>query len=217
MLEAGAVRDRRVDLLEDLSRDKVIEELSYRSLGGDRRLPLWYASGMSEAPPDIAERLWHFINRLDGKNPDDFELRHNWWQRTIDFVRWIPEFEDQDGTTALVVRSPLELHSWPDMIGWLPGGDFMLDLLWSGFLGSRDDKRDQMKARAREVLQMELVVNRYTQAVSHAVATAEEVEAYEYARNELTRLTGAPDDSAGRELADEARPLFKKIAKEIGI
>ena len=154
MLEVEAVRDRRQDLIGDLERSKAGD--NFRSLDGDRRLPLWYASGMSEAPPDIAERLWHFINRLEGKNPDDFELRHNWWQRTIDFVRWIPEFEDQDGTTALVVRTPQELHNWPDAIGWLPGGDFMLDRLWSGFLGNADEehaaaKLIELAARVKEL------------------------------------------------------------------
>lgn len=216
MLEAGAVRDRRVDLVEDLERPQQIEELSYRSLDGDRRLPLWYASGMSEAPPDIAERLSRFME-LSGKDPAQFELRHNWWMKTIDFVRWIPEFEDQDGTTALVVRSPQDLHSWPDAIGWLPGGDFMLDLLWSGFIGNRDDERDAVKKREREVLEMELVVNRYAQAVAGAMATPAEIEAYEYARNELSALTGAADDSHGRELAEEVRPLFKQLGKELGI
>lgn len=216
MLEAGAVRDRRDDLREDLERPQEIEELSYRSLGGDRRLPLWYASGMSEAPPDIAERLRQFME-LSGKNPDEFELRHNWYDHEVDFVRWLPEFEDQDGTTSLVIRVPQALHTWNDVIGWLPGGDFMLDLLWSGFVGNRDDRYDKVKALQREALQMELVVNRYAQAVAGAVATPEEVEAYEYARKELVRLTGAGDDAEGREIADAARPLFKKLGKELGI
>lgn len=210
-----AVRDRREDLVHDLETSSVGD--NFRSLDGDRRLPLWYASGMSEAPGDIAERLWHFINRLEGKNPDDFELRHNWWQHTIDFVRWIPEFEDQDGRTALVIRTPQDLHSWPDAIGWLPGGDFMLDLLWSGFLGNADEEHAAAKQRARDTLEMELIVNRYAAAVSGAAATSAEVEAYEYARTRLSYLTGAPDESKGREFADEVRPLFQQIGKELGI
>ncbi len=215
MRQVEAVRDRRDDMVRDLETSSI--GASARSLDGDRRLPLWYASGMSEAPVDIAERLWLFINRLEGKNPDDFELRHNWWQRTIDFVRWIPEFEDQDGRTALVVRTPQELHTWPDAIGWLPGGDFMLDLLWSGFVGNADGEHAAVKQRQRDTLEMELIVNRYSAAVAGAMATSAEVEAYEYARSRLSYLTGAPDDSEGRELADEVRPLFQKLGKELGI
>ena len=95
----------------------------------------------------------------------------------------------------------------------------MLNVLWSGFLGSRRDtkERDQEQSRLQETLQMELVVNRYAQAVAGAMATSEEVETYEFARKRLVALKDAPDEAQGLELAEEVRPLFQKLGEELGI
>ncbi len=208
------VNDPRSDLLVDMARDP--EGDFHKAIAGDRRLPPWFGSEDDSLPPiDIQGRVFRFIqDRCPGQVPAEWELRHNWYDRQIEFVRWLPDFtaQDDDNHVALVTWTPLDLRVWDDSQGWLPGGEVLFDYLWRCFLTNDADTRREDQ-QAREIEYAKKFIGALSSAVSQGVATNEELEEYE-----LQLKIADPDGEAeSLQLANDMIPFLKRKMKDLGI
>lgn len=206
--------DPRADLMVDMARD--MEGHFHRSIGGDRRLPPWFGSDSgSQAPPEILERLHRFIQeRCIAQEPAEYDLRHNWFDKTMEFIRWIPDFEscDKAEKIALVTWTPLTLLDWRDSVGWLPGGEALFDHLWRCFLtNDADTQRDRHKLR--QIEEAKLYVQQLCSKVSQGIATDAELEEYEY----QLRIAEPDEWAESDQLAKDMIPFLKKRMDELGI
>ena len=213
----GAVAgyDPRADLLKDMERDP--EGHFHTTISGDRRLPPWFGSAAGSAgPADIQERVYRFIrDRCESQDPNEYELRHNWYDRQFEFLRWLPDFDYQDVAQkiALVTWTPLTLDIWPDRQGWLPGGEALFDYIWRCFMTSDDrgDSAERLKYLA--VKEAWKHVNAMSSMVASASATDAQLEEYEHWLH-----VADPDGWAeSYELAKEMKPFLDEKAEELGI
>jgi hypothetical protein len=206
--------DPRADLIEDLARDP--EGHFHQSIDGDRRLPPWFGSASgSQAPEEITDRLYRFIEeRCTGQPPAEYDLRHNWFDRQIEFIRWIPDFEscDRDEKIALITWTPLTLKDWRDRAGWLPGGEALFDYLWLCFMTNDADLRRQER-HAKEREDARVYVQAHCSRVSQGVATEEELDEYEH----QLRIADPEQWAESHELAKDLVPILKKEMDELGI
>lgn len=214
MESAVVAYDPRADLYEDMARDP--EGHFHKNIGGDRRLPPWFGSEFgSAAPGDIQRRVHRFLaDRCVGQPPDEFDIRHNWYDRQFEFSRWVPDFEEQDhdGRVVLVTWTPLCLYAWPEAQGWLPGGEALFDYLWECFLGSDADTRRRDRKR-KEVEDAKIHVARMSSLISQGEATDAQLEEYEH----YLQIADPAGWQATAELADEMRKPTIAMMDELGI
>lgn len=215
MVDAQVVADPRHNLIEDMARDP--EGHFHRSIGGDRRLPPWFGSDQGSLPPlEYQERLFAFLrDRCVGQPPTEFDIRHNWFDRQIEFMRWIPDFEpqDHDEKIALVTWTPLTLQVWPETQGWFPGGATPLfDYLWRCFLG-HDAATTREQVKKKEIQEAQIIVGRLSSLVSQGVATDEQLEEYEH----YLKVADPDGWQSSYELAEEMRAPTVAMMDEFGI
>jgi len=206
--------DPRMDLATAIQRDP--EGHFHKSIGGDRRLPPWFGSDQGSLPPhEVQDRLSRFLtDRCYAQPAGEFDIRHNWFDRQFEFMRWIPDFEEQDrdGKISLVTWSPLTLQVWPEAQGWLPGGEALFDYIYRCFLGN--DADTQRERAAREAKQeAEIHVGRLSSLVSQGVATDAQLEEYEH----YLKIADPDGWQATYELADEMRRPTVEMMDELGI
>jgi len=206
--------DPRADLIEDMARD--MEGHFHRSIAGDRRLPPWFGSESgSQAPPEMIERLHRFINeRCVAQPAAEYDIRHNWFDNMMEFIRWIPDFEscDKAEKIALVTWTPLTLMEWRDSVGWLPGGEALFNYMWRCFL-TNDADTHRARQKARELEQAKLYVQRMCSKVSQGVATEEELDEYEY----QLRIAEPEEWAESDQLAKDMIPHLKRKMDKLGI
>ena len=199
------------DLTDQIERDP--DGHYWVSIAGDRRLPPWYASEeASAAPENVREVVRSFIEGIAGLNPEHFEVRHNWYASTFDFVRWLPEFEEQSDQIALVTWAPIELDSWPAELGWTHLGPPLLAHWWRSFVHSGADLSDDEK-KAREIRDAKREAMMLAQKVAQAAATPEEIERYEAALNVIE----PQGDAEFRDAAAYYRDAIRRQLKELGL
>lgn len=206
--------DPRADVLDDMARDP--EGHFHRHIGGDRRLPPWFGSDEESLPPaDYRERLHRFIaDRCPGQPPGEFEIRHNWYDRQMEFCRWIPDWEiqDRDGRVALLTWTPLALQVWPEGKGWLPGGEALFDYLWECFL--TNDAEDRRKKRKQDELKdAKLHVARWSSLISQGEASDAQLEEYEH----YLKIADPQGWQEAFALADEMKKPTIAMMDEFGI
>lgn len=213
-MDSAIVADARANLAQDMERDP--EGHFFGHIGGDRRLPPWFGSDAGSLPPtDFQERLYTFIqDRCVGQPPDEFDIRHNWFDRQIEFSRWIPDWEpqDHDEKIALVTWSPLALQVWPETQGWFPGGEALLDYIWECFMSS-DAVNLRKKRKAAELEEAKFHVAQMSSLVSQGEATDAQLEEYDH----YLQLADPDGWQTHHELAAEMRKPMLSMMDEFGI
>jgi hypothetical protein len=207
------IEDPREYLVKQMERDP--EGHFHATIAGDRRLPPWFgAEHGSAAPDDVADRVRRFIvERCVGQRPEEFEIRHNWFDRQMELIRWLPDFTPQDkaGKIALVTFTPLTLYQWADRQGWLPHGEGTLDFFWTCFAAHGEDA--VKKAKYQAVKEAWVTVNRLCSIVSQGVATGEQLDEYEAA----LRIADPDGWAETYELAKDMRRPMGALMDELGV
>ena len=206
--------DPRADLQLDLARDP--EGHFHQSIAGDRRLPPWFGSESGSQPPvEIRDRLYRFIDeRCLAQPAGEYEIRHNWFDEQMEFIRWILDFEscDYQQRVAVVTWTPLTLLEWRDSNGWLPGGEALFDYIWRSFLtNDADTRRERQQQKEREEAKRYVML--LCSKVSQGVATDEELDEYEH----QLRIAEPEQWAESIELAKDMIPFLKKEMDHLGI
>lgn len=208
------IADPRMDLAAQMERDP--EGHFHATIAGDRRLPPWFGSEEGSRPElPLRERVFRtIVDRVIGQRAENLELRHNWFDRQIEFIKWMPDFtpQDHDEKIALVTLTPLTLYQWPDEQGWLPHGEGTLDFLVSRFAAHGEEDSVE-KRQYREVKDAWMTVNRMCSIVSQGAATDEQLEEYEAA----LRIADPDGWAETYELAKDMRKPMTALMDEIGV
>lgn len=208
------IQDPREDLVKQMERDP--EGHFHATIAGDRRLPPWFGSEDGCRPElPLRERLYRTIQeRVIGQRAEALELMHNWFDRQIEFIKWMPDFtpQDHDEKIALVTFTPLTLYQWPDRQGWLPHGEGTMDFLVSNFAAHREEDTYE-KAKYKAVKDAWVTVNRMCSIVSQGVATDEQLDEYEAA----LRIADPDGWAETYELAKDMRKPMVALMDEIGV
>ncbi|MCP4901244.1 MAG: hypothetical protein GY906_30105 [bacterium] len=214
MTETIVGYDPRADLMKDIERDP--EGHFHRSISGDRRLPPWFGSDQGSRPPsDVRDRVSSFMgDRVVGQDPAHFEVRHNWYDEQMEFIRWMPDFEylTGDGKIALITWTPLTLEAWPARQGWLPGGEALFDFLWKHFM-AHDPKDTPERQRYEAVKEAWVHVKRLSSRIAHGEASDGELEEFEH----WLQIADPDGWAESYELAKEMKPIMGKMADELGV
>jgi len=208
------IEDPREYLVKQMERDP--EGHFHATIAGDRRLPPWFGSDDGSAPDlSLKERLYRtIVDRVIGQRPEDLELRHNWFDQQIEFVKWMPDFtpQDHDEKIALVTFTPLTLYQWPDRQGWLPHGEGTMDFLVSHFAAHGGEDAIE-KAKYQAVKDAWITVNRMCSIISQGGATDLQLEEYEAA----LRIADPDGWAETYELAKDMRKPMTALMDEIGV
>ena len=208
MGETVLIASKHDQLLEDMHKDP--EGYFWRSVDGDRRLPPWY-QGMVETPQQVRDAIRSFVGGIPGLPVDRFEARHNWFEQTICFIRWCPEWEEQTPGVSVLTFAPLELDSWSEDLGFRIGPQ-VFALWWMAFVHSGYEQGTTELKAMREREDAERTVSLLSQKAMRGVLTNEEEEELRFAY----ALTDPEGEAEHRDFAGEVRGLFKKMADENG-